>query len=262
MQLFTLLLMLFCVNYMLRHPNKPILSGSPADYIQYDKRYKKIFIIVALVCTIFWVLSVITLGSREFMDRIQSSIILTSVLFGYILAPIVAVVCCIKFVECCWYFKRLIKYGYERPDKKEKYSYMLQYLPREKTTQSMNKGNSAESMMLTGITVYIGMSTLAGGVWLLLKYLFLGNDAWFIFGMICFMALGWIVAGIFFWRQRNNQKYKDDVEPDSTRKSRKHLANQLIPILIGMAITAGGILILQQMAEVIYRTRLANGWYQ
>lgn len=262
MQIFTLLLILLWVNYMLRHPNRPIPSGSPVDYIKYDKRDKKILIIVAIACTIFGILSMMTMESRGFVERIQSSIVLTTVLFGYIMAPIVAVVCWIKFVECCWYFKRLRKYGYEIPNKKEKYSYMLKYLPREKILQSKNKGYSAESMILAGIIIFIGMSTVAGGVWLLLKYLFLGNDAWFIFGMICFMALGWIVAGIFFWRQRNNQKYKDDVEPDSTRKSRKHLANQLIPILIGMAITAGGILILQQMAEIIYRSRIASGWYQ
>jgi len=262
MQLFTSFLMLFFLYYMLRHPNRPIPSGSPADYLKYDKRDKKIFIIVALVGTMFWVFSMITMGSREFMDRIQSSLILTVVLFGYTLAPIVAVVCWLKTIGCCCYFKRLRKYGYEIPDKKEKYSYMLKYLPREKALQNTNKGYSAESMILAGISTYIGMSTVAGGVWLLLKYLFLGDVAWFVFGMICFMALGWIAAGFFFWRQRNNQKYKDDVETDSTRKFRKHLDSQLIPILIGMTITAGGILILQQLAEVIYRSRLASGWYQ
>ncbi len=262
MLLFTSFLLLYCIYYMIQYRKTKTSAENAVCYIKYDKREQKVLVVSAIICTISWIICVIAMESREFMDGLQSPILITIVFAGCYFSPLVAIVCWIKYMECFLYFKRLRKYGYEIPDKKEKYSYDLKYLPRVKAYVCATEKVSVESVVLAGINAYIGMCTVASGVYYVLKYSFLDDMAWFIFGIICAMSFGWFITGIVFWRQRNRLKYRDDVESDCTRKVRKHMSEQIIPMLIGIAITVVVIVMLGQLAEVIYRSRIASGWYQ
>lgn len=77
-----------------------------------------------------------------------------------------------------------------------------------------------------------------------------------------FPVLCWILLGALFWSERSQLKFKDDVEIDEKRRTRLNLMEGITVILICLFMTVIYAVVIYNMAGVIYKARLANGWYQ
>lgn len=79
------------------------------------------------------------------------------------------------------------------------------------------------------------------------------------FGYVAiFIAILWAVFGAYLWRQRSREKYRDDVEYNSSLKKRNHLVEGLVTILILLAITAFAATNMYTMAKYIEKSKEMN----
>lgn len=189
--------------------------------IKYDKRDKKRAFVLAIIFTvIFIVVSILRVLELE-----VSSELLALILITFMIAPIITLAGWFHFADVCLYFKRLRKYGYDIPENKSRCRENLRDLPKvseEVSSQDWNK----ESAFLSMISILCAVVFLIAAILIISKY---SMNLITVFGIavMLLVVIVWLGAGVVFGKQCSNQKYKDDVEIDSSRKTRIHLMNGL-----------------------------------
>ena len=81
------------------------------------------------------------------------------------------------------------------------------------------------------------------------------------FVMLLIGVLFWLFLGLYFWRQRKRTKYRDDVEIDADRKVRMHLIEGIELIIVCLIVSIFCSVLIEGYAGVVYRARLAAGYY-
>lgn len=62
----------------------------------------------------------------------------------------------------------------------------------------------------------------------LIKWHFMKDICTFLFTVCLVLDSVWLILAVIMWRQRNTEKYRDDVECDKTRKERLNLENIIV----------------------------------
>lgn len=62
----------------------------------------------------------------------------------------------------------------------------------------------------------------------LIKWHFMKDICTFLFTVCLVLDIVWLILAVIMWRQRNTEKYRDDVECDKTRKERLNLENIIV----------------------------------
>ena len=101
--------------------------------IKYDKTDHKIFLIIAVICTILFLLSLLALFTG-FEDHFL-------VLIGILLlsTPIVGIAAWYGFIDCCLYFKELRRHGIEPPTHKKNEDEISRFMMQTKKTYNTEK---------------------------------------------------------------------------------------------------------------------------
>lgn len=124
------------------------------------------------------------------------------------------------------YFARLRAYGYEIPENKKTYGNNLNNLPK---TREAGRSLFAKHSRI-GMWMYFAFFVLflVVDVMYLIKWHFMKDICTFLFTVCLVLDIVWLILAVIMWRQRNTEKYRDDVECDKTRKERLNLENIIV----------------------------------
>ncbi|MBQ7776711.1 MAG: hypothetical protein IJ379_12400 [Lachnospiraceae bacterium] len=225
--------------------------------IKYDKRDNRIGLMVAVVCTIVAIVENIIMF-LPVSERMSTELGVFISLGGFMFFPMIALAGWhIYFMSFC-YFRRLQKYGFQVPENKKDYQGRLEALERGEYQQPDLQAWHKDSMILAGLTLVMAVGTAVYAFYVRESYPQIELCFW----LMLFPVLCWILLGALFWSERSQLKFKDDVEIDEKRRTRLNLMEGITVILICLFMTVIYAVVIYNMAGVIYKARLANGWYQ
>lgn len=222
--------------------------------IQYDKRTIKILGMIMLLSALWnltgWATLFFELDFFEFeLTGIFAigGIVMGGVLFLYSLA---------QLVEGLGYIRRLKAHGYEVPYNKRDYGNSLHKLPCL-GDGTIAEGKSKESLALCILFWCVFMfSNIWNAYYAIHWYGYLEENALFLTKVLIFLDLFWMIMAIVFFFQRNNKKYRDDVDKDLKRKVRMSLERGIVTCVIVLIIVSYVKCIVVEMSEYVYRSRM------
>lgn len=270
-----LIMLLFVMRNILQKPK----NDKERYKIRYDLRNKKqLFVVAVLFTSVSVILGIVIFfsSSGEKWSAEWAAVILIA---DVIVCPLAALAAWLLFWDCCFYLKRLERYGYFPPENKKEHDGLLNNLDRKKAekdndsqsenalnagTKRVNDGSghlySKESVILSVCAFLCGIVILGCAVYFLWEWNILGENAYFMFDILVMLAVLWGVGSFVYWRQRNIAKYRDDVEMDDNRRQRQNLVSGIITIAICMAISLFTVYIVYDMADYMYRSRPESDW--
>ena len=144
---------------------------------------------------------------------------------------LVGLPCYVVLFAAKLYFARLRAYGYEIPDNKKIYGNNLNNLPK---TREAGRSLFAKHSRI-GMWMYFAFFVLFLVVdemylikWHFMKGHFMKDICTFLFTVCLVLDSVWLILAVIMWRQRNTEKYRDDVECDKMRKERLNLENIIV----------------------------------
>lgn len=191
--------------------------------IKFDRRDKRIYFAIALVVTVYFFMCLLVVFTTDILVM-PDFIIICAGAFLYPLMVLVPALW-IRFFDVCFYLKRLKRYGYEVPEDSRVYDKMIEKLPRDESAVQKSKINSA--MINTGVSAFITAGILWYCLWYRQKYQW---EPFYFFNYIGLFI--WYIVTLRYASQISDKKYKADVEPDETRKTRESLPEGLMGMFI------------------------------
>lgn len=168
---------------------------------------------------------------------------------------ILAVGLWVGYLDAVFYLKRLWKFGYEIPEDKRNYNKDLEKLPQRENAVGNLSYKNYDSIVLAILTGFIVIALFFYDIRFFYRYCSLGKDIWFFEGLLILGIFVWLFMGIFYVRQISNQKYKYDVEIDSSRKNRKNLIDGMVEIIVLLLLTFPFIEIVNNGIQYMMRAR-------
>ncbi len=220
---------------------------SKANWIKYDQRQIKILRIMTVLFGILTVLSWICMfGDFDAFDKSADLIGVLDVVYVVIFCSSVisgpVFLCSLyQLLSGMSYMRRLQQHGYELPEDKKQYDYILEKLPKQQSTADIaaNAEQRNKSSFLLGVLSLLILIVLSVcSVIYLVEWSFYHEEIGFMICMIFVVDLVLLVYGVLFFRQANEVRYKDDVEIDSNRKNRMPLVEGVLTILILLCLSA------------------------
>ncbi len=250
-----------------------------ATYIKYDKRSVRLLAIGAILCAIVFGVSVGLMASdMDFWGKSSfSQWGFIAVLYGFFLGAALFLWCICRLFMGIAYLKRLERYGYEVPMDRKEYGYLLEHLPLKNVTVEMTRWSEREDteaesfwenmeaypisktskiLSILSVLAMIVMVGLSFYYWY--SWYFMDDDTIVMFVLLLIADVFWLVPILFFRKQMDGQKYKDDVEIDATRKNRMSLPGGilLILMLVGIALMIKNAA--SSMTEYVFKTCLSE----
>lgn len=229
--------------------------------IKYDKRDKKIYSLSA-VCTIvlfavgqllLWMWPEITTRSDAFF--VSLLLLITCFL------PVISAGLWLLFWDSALYLKRLEKYGFPLPENKKDFGSDLEqlacsvgstYADYERTGQI--PAESKESKILACLSWVITFAMAGYTIFYFIRFSHVWENVGFL-GYVCiFITVVWNLIGLHYYKQKNPEKYRDDVDFKSPKKVRKHLVEGVVTIIFLAGITLFGALNIYSMSKYVERS--------
>ncbi len=220
--------------------------------IKYDKRDRKVFFTLAIITTVI-TLACLVLMNTDLPDELDASVIGVMMVVCFTIFPVFALATWVMYADSHTYLRRLGKYGYLIPDNKKEYDNNLErlMLGEIKSFEEPSK----ESKTLAVISCIISVAMVGYAIFLSIRFShMLENVAFFIIVSVA-LAIFWLIFGFSFWKQRCRDKYKDDVEFNSSLKPRKHLVEGVATIIILLGITAVIAVNMYTMSKYVERSK-------
>lgn len=192
--------------------------------IKYDKQSMKMIRGTAIVATLLFAIGI----ALMFMEISNVEIL---VLFAIYLGGGLSIVCYAALVAGWFYRKRLEKYGYCFPEKKSDYGGKIENLPKLNHIEETSLfSENSKRCFRACIVLFVVFAVL--DVRYYLQWKFMKENCTTLFGLCFFFYLIWILFALALKKQSNKEKYRDDVEPDTTRKERWSLEQILLTMTI------------------------------
>ncbi len=228
--------------------------------IKYDQKTVNILKWVSVICIILFLSGLALLyfdeNGRELM--IFKGFFLMISLYG---GGAVGIVASANFVFGNIYLSRLKKYGYEVPYKKREYKNRLENLPGSRNNPYETKTSlcSRDSQWLFYIALVCWCLFIALDVIYYSEWEFMKSDSvsTFIFQGLFYSAV-WLVLAFTALRQRNPEKYRDDVAPDTTKKVRMSLERGLLACMILCCVCLVINVLANTMTNYVFGAHLSN----
>lgn len=220
--------------------------------IKYDKRDRKLFLTFAIITTMT-VFVCLILMNTALPDELEASVVGVMMVLCFTIFPVIAFATWVMFADSHTYLKRLEKYGYLVPENKKKYDNNLDKLA---TSELRTFGEpSKESRILAFASWIVFVIMVIYSIFLSIRFShMLENVAFFIIVSVV-LSIFWLAYGFGFWRQRKREYYKDDVELNSSLKTRKHLVEGFITIIILVGISAVIAINMYTMSKYVERSK-------
>lgn len=233
--------------------------------IKYDKRQMKwnlaLTAVSAMLTAVSWLL---VCSDLDVLDQ-ASDVMLVVFLFFYVCSGPVFVYAIYQLLSGMGYMKRLKKHGYEVPEDKRKYDFMLEKLPRQQIkADAVTKGNRRnKSSFSLGMVALIAVVVLwICNILYVIEWYFL--EIGFMIGLMSVIDIALIVYCVVFFRQANEARYKDDVEIDNSRKNRMPLIEGVLTISILLSLSVFVKYEAHTLADYIFKSRVSTdmAWVQ
>lgn len=223
--------------------------------IKYDKRDRKLYLILAVVSTVIFagIIIVLRLNLWEDMSSELASVVM---IFGTIICPVLAFAAWVMFCDSHTYLKRLEKYGYIVPENKKDYDNDIERLVNEEIKSYTEPSKESSVLALVSWSVSLGMVGFT--IFYFIRFSHMLENMSFLGCVAIFVAILWAVFGAYFWRQRSRERYRDDVEYNSPLKKRNHLVEGLVTVVILLAITVFVATNIYTMAKYVERSKEMN----
>lgn len=182
----------------------------------------------------------ITVKTAKYCALIFTVLLLIGLVFSFLEIPgtevfyimavytgvLVGLPCYVVLFAAKLYFARLRAYGYEIPENKKTYGNNLNNLPK---TRGAGSSLFAKHSRI-GMWMYFACFVLflVVDVMYLIKWHFMKDICTFLFTVCLVLDSVWLILAMILRRQRNTEKYRDDVECDKTRKERLNLENIIV----------------------------------
>ncbi len=225
--------------------------------IKYDKRDRKVLGWLAVAFTVLKV----GLEVLLFVNPVENFSVFMILFYAGILLGFLSFFEWVQYFDCIFYFKRLKRFGYQIPDRKSDYGGLLENLPSEENMITDKKNvvhdetNSKESIILAVICWGIAIIFLLMALWLWYRFGWIDGIIVICLAIYGIIILVWTGMGIFYWRQRRQDRYRDDVGGDESRKPRVQLVSGIAIILMLFFFTNMAGFVLNLYAEVVYNSK-------
>lgn len=236
--------------------------------IKYDKTEQKICKTIGIICVIAFLISlleiIVEIPLPAFWIAFCCMVFIASIPIG--------IVSWYGYLESLLYFKELEKIGIEPPLHKNDPEEIQRILAKaEQNRQAGNRYVSAEqnaasreadhnkaSMVLAVIAFIVSAGTLIWVLWYMLHFVRLGMGGEIGFPVLVSLlgSFLWSVGGIVYWKQRSNEKYKNDGDPTPGKKVRSGPAKGIFTILILLCVTFFAFHTIYEMSQYVYYTKL------
>lgn len=169
---------------------------------------------------------------------------------------LVGLPCYVVVLAAKLYFARLQAYGYEIPENKKTYGNNLNNLP--KTCEAGSSLFAKHSRI--GMWMYFACFVLflVVDVMYLIKWHFMKDICTFLFTVCLVLDSVWLILAIILRRQRNTEKYRDDVECDKTRKERLNLENIIVFAIFWAIVCALVSNLAVSTTKYMYKTQMGD----
>ena len=170
--------------------------------IKFDRIIAKTAKCCALICTVLFVIGVVF----SFLEIDGTEFFYIMTIYASVL---VGVPCYVVLLSAKFYFIRLRAYGYEIPENKKTYGNNLNNLPK---TREAGRSLFAKHSRI-GMWMYFAFFVLflVVDVMYLIKWHFMKDICTFLFTVCLVLDIVWLILAVIMWRQRNTEKYRDDV---------------------------------------------------
>lgn len=203
---------------------------TPIKYDKNDrKRYKKYFIITGVVALVGRTLSLISF----IMPKLFQIVLLFSPITT--ITSILFVLFLLFYLNSIVYLNRLKKNHFTLPEDKRDYKYDLSLLPRDEQVENRYSKDSIIAAIISLIFYLIIMFIMAKyiGKWNQI------NEDVSLFFIPSLIFLFFPFMSIYFFRQHNPQKYRDNVDVFDGRKNRTDIMSALELLVISLLISIG-----------------------
>lgn len=237
--------------------------SATATGIKYDKCELKIYMVLTIVMGIIFAISLVFMSTDSIFrgNRRFDEILLIAVVCGLFMGGALFLVFGYHLLAAVFYFKRLEKYGYQVPEKKKTYDYVLERLPRSDVSAEREIGKpeySKTSKYLMYICILVCLMMLCWNFYYLYKWYFMGDDTLVMFVLLFIADAFWLIPILMFRSEMNTQKFKDDVEIEGNRKVRMNMLSGIVVI----AILAGVALLVKDtaysMSAYVFNSRVSE----
>lgn len=231
-----------------------------ATLIKYDKRSVKIYRNLTLVTVVYFLLSVLWMFADIPRIRIAKleEVIVTVVLFGIYFGVIGTLYSSYQWISAVFYLKRLERYGFKVPENRKEYEIVERLPKKENMVQVQTQGYHKGSKILTGFSIFVAAIMLLLTGYYFYRWSFMGENAQAFLVIQLIADAFWLIPISVFRKEMDLQKYKDDVEIDITRRTRKNVVSGVLLIILWTLMALYVKATAHSMTEYIYVSWLKN----
>ncbi len=256
-----IILLFILIHITYKHKFKHKFIEKNISKIKYDCHDRKLFLICASINTAITIFLCI-ISTTHILNEISDEAATFIILGGYIFFPFVSLLLWIYVLKSTFYLKRLKVYGYEVPLNKKDFYSSLNQLPKVNTAITHSSGRNKESFILSVFSLCIFLGVVLNIVVFYFQHELMGDLAYYgAYGSIPLLIFWFILSGVY-WNQSYMHKYRDDVETDITRRQRKQIEDGIVEIFILLFFTIIWIVMLDNGTDVVYKSRIAAGYYR
>jgi len=229
-----------------------------ATIIKYDKRSVKVYRILLMITVVYFLLSLFCMFTDipSIGNAKLEEVIITVVLYGLYFGVIGILYLGYQWISAVFYLKRLQKYGFEVPENRKEYEIVERLPQKENVVQVQTQGYHRGSKMLTGLSVFVAAVMLLLTGYYFYRWSFIGENAQAMLVMQLIADAFWLIPIFIFKKEMNLQKYKDDVEIDITRKTRKNVVSGILLIILLVLVALYVKATAHSMTKYIYVSRM------
>ncbi len=246
--------------------------------IKYDKRDKKNYFLAAASTTILFALGQLLIWLLPEITRESDAFIVCLLLLITCFLPVISAGLWLLFWDSALYLKRLEQYGFPLPENKKDFGNDLEQLAcSEGSRYGMVDGivnatvNSAvnatedatvdgipteckESKILAFLSWGIFLAMVGFTIFYFIRFSHVWENVGFLGYVSIFIALAWGLFGAGYYRQKNPEKYRDDVDFKSPKKERKQLVEGVVTIIFLAGITLFAACNIYSMSKYVERS--------
>lgn len=229
-----------------------------ATLIKYDKRSVKVYRTLLLITVVYFLLSLFCMFTDIFGigNALLEEVIITVALYGLYFGVIGTLYLGYQWISAVFYLKRLEKYGFEVPENRKEYEIVEKLPQTENVVPVQEQDYHRGSKILTQLSVIVAVIMLGLTGYYFGKWDFLGENADFMLVMQLIADAFWLIPIAIFRKEMNLQKYKDDVEIDITRRTRKNVVSGILLIILLVLVALYVKATAHSMTKYIYVSRM------
>lgn len=238
--------------------------------IKYDKRDKKNYFLAAASTTILFALGQLLIWLLPEITRESDAFIVCLLLLITCFLPVISAGLWLLFWDSALYLKRLERYGFPLPESKKDFGNDLEQLACSEgsrygmvdgivnaTADATVDGIPAEfkeSKILAFLSWGIFLAMVGFTIFYFIRFSHVWENVGFLGYVSIFIALAWGLFGAGYYRQKNPEKYRDDVDFKSPKKERKQLVEGVVTIIFLAGITLFAACNMYSMSKYVERS--------